>query len=368
LADPPAGAIAQTAHASLAKRLRELRHTRFPDARLTQSDVALALSEDEPVGVSALSAWENTRTPTLPSRRRLAAYARFFATERSIEGDRPHLVALTELSATEDQARKDLERELFQLRDNDAGEVPSPRQSWRFTDGAPVTVICSEVSKSNEVELGRLSDVDNPNYTELYSYADLDAFVELFGHLRSSNPESSINFCLASQVTRKQLVNHIVLLGGIGVNDVTRRLNLSVKLPIRQVKSEEIQTGEVFEIDSDYHRGAQFKPRWQDDNPGTLENPGILIEDVAMLARLPNPYNALRTLTYCNGIHSRGVIGAVRCLTDEDVRDDNENYLKENFFESDRFVLLVRVQVVGSQTISPSLKNPGTILFQWPEP
>jgi hypothetical protein len=86
-----------------------------------------------------------------------------------------------------------------------------------------------------------------------------------------------------------------------------------------------------------------------------------------MLARLPNPYNTLRTLTYCNGIHSRGVLGGVRCLTDEDVRDDNENYLQENFFESDRFVVLMRVLVVGSQTISPSLKSPGAVLYQWPE-
>ena len=50
-----------------------------------------------------------------------------------------------------------------------------------------------------------------------------------------------------------------------------------------------------------------------------------------MLARLPNPYNVLRTLTYCNGIHSRGVLGAVRCLIDPAVRDDNERYLEETF-------------------------------------
>jgi hypothetical protein len=359
------GAAVPSAPASLARRLRELRHSRFPEAKLKQGDVALALSDDQPVSVSSLSAWENTRTPTLPSRRRLAAYARFFATERSLEGGHPHLMALTELSTSEDEARKNLERELFRLRDDDAGEAPSPRQSWRFNDGAPITIICSELSESNEVELGPLSDVDNPNYTELYSYADLDAFVELYGHLRSSNPESSIGYCLASQVTRRELLNHVILLGGIAWNDVTRRLNASIELPIRQVRSEEIHTGEIFEIAGD-HR-VQFKPRWQDDDSGTLENPGVLLEDVAMLARLPNPYNTLRTLTYCNGIHSRGVLGGVRCLTDEDVRDDNENYLQENFFESDRFVVLMRVLVVGSQTISPSLKSPGAVLYQWPE-
>jgi hypothetical protein len=74
--------------------------------------VAKALSEDEPVGVSTLSAWENVRTPAMPSRPRLAAYARFFATERSLE-DHPHLIPLAELTGAEDEKRRELERELF---------------------------------------------------------------------------------------------------------------------------------------------------------------------------------------------------------------------------------------------------------------
>ena len=86
-----------------------------------------------------------------------------------------------------------------------------------------------------------------------------------------------------------------------------------------------------------------------------------------MLARLPNPFNVLRTLTYCNGIHSRGVLGAVRCLTDIAVRDTNERYLEETFHDSRRFVILLRVPVVGSRTISPSLNNPQADLSQWPD-
>ena len=348
--------------ATLAKRLRELRHSGFPNAKLTQGDIARALS----VAVSTLSTWESVQKPTLPSHRHLASYARFFATGRSLEGATPHLIPLEELSAAENEARSKLERELFRLRENDADEVPTAHQSWHFEDEAPITVICSELSKSNRVKLGPLSDIDNPNYTELYSYGDLDALVELLGYLHSSNPDSWINFLPASQVTSKQLVNHIVLLGGIAWNDVTRRLNASANLPVRQVQSERIHSGEVFEIDGLPDHGQQFLPRWQDDDPGTQERPGVLLEDVAMLARLRNPYNALRTLTYCNGIHSRGVLGAVRCLTDVDVRDDNESYLAETFFDSDRFVVLMKVRVMGGQTVSPILKNPGDVLFQWP--
>ena len=171
------------------------------------------------MGLSTLAAWENVRSPTLPSHRRLACYARFFATARSLE-DRPHLLALTELTDAEDETRRELERELFRLRDEDVGELVFPHQSWRFDDGAPISVICSERPVSDDP----LGDVDNPNYTRLYRFADADA---LIGHLNARNPGAWVNYPLASQVTRKDLINHIVLLGGIAWNDVTRRLNAS---------------------------------------------------------------------------------------------------------------------------------------------
>jgi hypothetical protein len=218
---------------------------------------------------STLSAWENPSKPTLPSKDRLAAYARFFATARSLEGS-PHLLPLTDLTDTEDEVRRGLERELSRLRDQGTGETAS-HESWRFDDSAPITIICSELTKSDEVRLGPLSDVDNPNYTRLYSFADADALIELIGHLNSSNPEASVTFLLASQVTRKDLINHIVLLGGIAWNDVTRRLNAGAELPVRQVNHEKIYSGEVFEIEDGGGKGQLFLPRFQNGDPGTAE-------------------------------------------------------------------------------------------------
>lgn len=361
MGEPTPSPTASVTAAALARRLRKLRSSQFPGVRLKQSDVAQALSDDEAVAVSTLSAWENASKSALPSKDRLAAFARFFATPRSLEG-RPHLLPSADLTDAEDAVRSELERELFRLRDEGA----SPHESWRFDDGAPITIICSELTKSDEVRLGPLSDVDNPNYTRLYSFADADALIELIGHLNSYNPGASINFLLASQATRKDLINHIVLLGGIAWNDVTRRLNAGAELPVRQVNHEKIHSGEVFEIGDGNNRGQVFLPHFQNEDPGTAERPGVLLEDVAMLGRARNPFNTLRTLTYCNGIHSRGVLGAVRCLIDADVRDANESYLEETFPDTDRFVILMRVQVLGAETMSPSLRNPGAVLFQWP--
>jgi hypothetical protein len=353
------------ATASLARRLRELRLSRFPEARLTQGEVAQALSEDEPVAISTLSAWENVRVPTLPSRTRLSTCARFFATERSLDRA-PHLVPLTDLNPAELEAYKELERELFRLRDADAGEVPASPRSWQFEDDAAITVICADLDETEKIMLRPYSDQNDPNYTELFTYANLDALVALLGHLHSENPNTTIRFCKASETTSDDLTNHLVLLGGIAWNDVTHRLNDRAGLSVRQVSNAECLSGSVFELQSGPDQGKQFTPRWRDAT-GTAEEGRSLLEDVAMLARLPNPFNVLRTLTYCNGVHSRGVLGAVRCLTDPAVRETNERYLEDLFADSDRFMILTRVPVVGSRTITPILGNPDTVLYGWPK-
>jgi hypothetical protein len=89
-----------------------------------------------------------------------------------------------------------------------------------------------------------------------------------------------------------------------------------------------------------------------------------MVGDVALLARLTNPFKSSRTLTICNGIHSRGVLGAVRCLTDVRVRDANEAYLAERFPEG-RFAMLLRIPVLLGEAISPDLESPEARLFEW---
>jgi hypothetical protein len=103
-------------------------------------------------------------------------------------------------------------------------------------------------------------------------------------------------------------------------------------------------------------------PQW---SAVTDEFPRELIEDVGLLVRMPNPLNSNRTLTMCNGIHSRGVLGAVRTLTDAMLRESNEKYIAQNFPEN-QFGILMRVQVIGGETLTPDFSTAGTVLYQWP--
>ena len=89
-----------------------------------------------------------------------------------------------------------------------------------------------------------------------------------------------------------------------------------------------------------------------------------LVEDLAFLARLKNPFNVSRTLTIFNGVHSRGVVGAVLALTDEVLGPSNEEYLSRRFGD-EGFAILAKVPIVSGRALAPDLQNPAMRLFEW---
>lgn len=239
--------------------------------------------------------------------------------------------------------------------------TPQTTTSWHFSDSGPVTLICAKLPRE---KTSPLADPTDPNYTELLSYADLDAFAELYGHIRAENPTMDVFYKLSSRFSPNDLSGHMVLLGGIGWNEITERVSTMSHLPIRQVADPKIQTGEIFIVDSD-GREQKFLPKWT-VYPGGLEDRSELIEDVGLIARTPNPLNSSRSLTICNGIHSRGVLGAVRALTDARLRESNEKYITENFADRSTFAILARVPVIEGRTMTPDLRAVDCVLYQWP--
>jgi hypothetical protein len=130
------------------------------------------------------------------------------------------------------------------------------------------------------------------------------------------------------------------------------------QVPISQTAVDDLETGEIFQVWT--NGGTQsFYPEYADLGEG-ME----LIADIGYIARLRNPFKISRTLTICNGIHSRGVFGAVRCLTDASVREENEKYLANRFPEGD-FAMLLRVPLMTNESLSPDLQNPEAWLFEW---
>jgi hypothetical protein len=183
--------------------------------------------------------------------------------------------------------------------------------------------------------------------------------MELHGHVRAENPTATVHFKTPPEIERDDLTGHLILLGGVGWNEITGRLSEMAKLPITQV-NDLLETGEIFAVEV---AGAerQFWPEWAD------EGKTILASDVGMLARVRNPLNANRTLTICNGIHSRGVYGAVRTLTDAELRDGNERYISTNFGDAESFAILMAVQVINNKAMTPDFNSANVVLYTWSE-
>src|SRR5262249_44665544 len=99
----------------------------------------------------------------------------------------------------------------------------------------------------------------------------------------------------------------------------------------------------------------------------TFDDEGRLVtQDVGLLARTPNPFDPSRTLTICNGVFTRGVYGAVRCITDSEFRAKNEDYLTTRFCDTTTFAIVTPVPVIDHATATPDLTSVGNRLYEFP--
>jgi transcriptional regulator with XRE-family HTH domain len=354
----------------LSRRLRELRKEAWTGVTITQAQLASTLGVSGP----SVSSWESPSNPKPPPEDRLVAYAAFFATARSADGGRLQLIDTGELTR-EERARKDeLEAELLALRAAVVGaddrhnyrDAPYAGRAdrigggpWHFPDLRPVTIVCAPLPPEMR-ELMPYTDPRDPDYIELYTYADLDALVELHGHIRAVNPNSEVRIGVASELDTDDYTTHLVLLGGVDWNVLTRDVLDSLPLPVAQVARDDNPHG-AFEI-SDGGRRRSFGPVLRQEG-----DRNTLLEDVAHFFRGPSPYNRKRTLTICNGMFGRGTYGAVRTLTDARFRDRNADYVRSRFPDSDTFSILSRVHVVGGKVLTPDWTVAEARLHEWPE-
>jgi hypothetical protein len=167
----------------LARALRDLRISTWPDREVTQSQLAKALSSEGRVAGPTLSSWEALTSPKTPPVSRISAYARFFCTPRSLE-DEPHLIPEDQLTPEELDRFRELESQLLQ---RFRPEELALQHIFRF-DVGPVVVICPDTPTKVQ---GSLAKEDDPNFTKLQQYGDLDALIQLYGHLRAETQAST---------------------------------------------------------------------------------------------------------------------------------------------------------------------------------
>ncbi len=342
---------------ALARRLKGLREGQWPDAGLTQAHLAQALGG---LSVSLISSWENTEKPTRPPIRRLEAYATLFATRRSWDGKSLRVLPLEELTDDEHLLRKEVFEELMRLREGKEVPKPTTADVWTFPEGEDVTIVCAELPRELRSHLS-YADPESADFVTLYTYADPDALIELYGHIRARNPDNRVSFHTTEELTPDDYTTHLVLLGGVDWNTVTAAVIERVDLPVEQVvRADDAPTSEPggFRVQRD-GESVLFPP--------LLDDEGHLLEDVAHFYRGTSPFNRKRTATVCNGMYGRGTLGAVRALTDIRFRDRNEAYLRERFGGAASFSIISRVPVVQGQGLTPDWTIGENRLHEWPE-
>lgn len=348
----------------LARRLRALRQERWPDKRVTQGELAAALGASVPL----ISSWESRKNPKPPPIERLEAYATFFASERSVSKHPYRLLAESQLTSEERARRDELLGELTTLRNGTQGQEgagraddPFANSHWRFPPRQDITIVGSELPPEYRRKLSPYTDPNAPDFVELYRYPDLDALLELFGHIRAANPRSDVHIRPPSRLERDDITSHLVLLGGVDWNPITRDLLLHhVELGVRQLlRKNEAEPG-GFEI-TDGGKKRLFSPVLRES-----DGQATLVEDLALFYRAPNPFNDKRTVSICNGSYQRGTYGVVRALTDTRFRDRNDAYLRRRFAGHDAFSIISRVTVLQGEVVTPDWTKSDDLLYEWP--
>jgi hypothetical protein len=389
----------------LARRLRALREEQWPDLKITQPQLGRALGgEKKPLSVPLISSWESQTNPKIPPYSRLEGYAQLFATRRSFDGGTPRLIKPDDMDAAERQAMAELRQELGQLRTGamraasglapGAVSVPLPAAGaavspgtgtpgpaavaldlveaarmdevaaslntgpWRFRDGKTVTLVCAQLPDDLRAA-DEYTDLDSPDYIQLYTYSELDALFELYGHLRAANPANQIDLRIADLLTPDEFTSHLVSLGGIDWNAATSTLLQDLQLPVNQVANWG-KGGADDDVYFESDDGQKFRPGLDE-----IDGKKKLQFDVALFARAVNPYNKLRTVTICSGMYGRGTFGAVRALTDARFRDRNTRYVNSRFGNTSSYCIITRVPVRNGATITPDWTEDDFKLFEW---
>jgi hypothetical protein len=203
------------------------------------------------------------------------------------------------------------------------------------------------------------SDPSDPDHVEIFSYADPDALLELYGHVRASNPQLTVRIRTANRMRPDDYIGHLAILGGTDWNTATRDLISRLGLPVRMALRDGRPGSGTFEVGD----GTRFSPVLLETPPGRH----LLAEDVTFFFRGTNPFNAGCTVTICAGLYARGTLAAVGALTDPILRGRNESYVRTRFANSPAFGILARAHVVNEVVMPPDWSVTENRLYEWPE-
>jgi hypothetical protein len=260
-----------------------------------------------------------------------------------------------ELTADERDRMEELHEELLSLRDSAVSHArvsPSSeaKSMWHFPDGSRITLVCYRLPENRRRPVPETGDL---NYVRFADLADLDTLIDIYGAIRAYNPTSRVVIKAAQDLTKTDVTNHLVLIGGLTWATVTPWFSRIFHIPIEAEDPAERGAIVVHEPDG---RDCELKYTLVDNE---------LIEDVGFFVRGGNPSAPRRTLTICGGITTRGVHGAALCFIDWEMRERNDRWLIPHFPDGSTYCIVMRVPVVNGDPLPPDLSKKESRLFEW---
>jgi hypothetical protein len=232
---------------------------------------------------------------------------------------------------------------------------------WRFPPAEPVMITCGRIPESM-VNNFSASDRRDPDYVDLLTYADPDALVHLFGHIRALNPAHDVKFATTSNLQPADYSSHLVLIGGSDFNLLARDMFSTLRLPVKM--SPRLTESDWLGLEvTDGGRTQRFSPVLDDDYGSRT-----LREDVILFFRGVNPVAPPRTITICAGMYARGTLAAAQCLTDPPFGPRNQAYLRRKVGGHRHFGFVARARVMNGMVAPPDLTNPAHRLYEWMRP
>jgi hypothetical protein len=261
-----------------------------------------------------------------------------------------------DLTVQERDRMKELTQELLDLRKTaaPAGKSPSSGEAqsiWHFPDGSRITLVCSRVPSDRQRPQRDAGDL---NYVRFADLADLDTLIDIHGAIRACNPTSRVVIKAAQDLTKQDVTNHLVLIGGLAWSKVTPWFGRIFNIPI--------QAGDPADRNAIVVRNADGE---EDEFTYELEN-GQLVEDVGFLVHGENPSAPRRMLIICGGITTLGVHGSALCFIDWEMQERNDQYRKGRFSGKSTYCVVMKVPVVNNDPLAPDLSRKENRLFEWP--
>ncbi|MCA1682002.1 MAG: hypothetical protein LC700_02455 [Actinobacteria bacterium] len=218
---------------------------------------------------------------------------------------------------------------------------------WEFHSPRPVHLICGQVPNENRPSW---TNPDYHYYIRLSTFADADTLLIVAAYLRKSRIRNAIYERTYREVTPQDKTDNLVLIGGI--NPLVKDMSVRLRVPFHQVDGGKGEPDPFKDIDS----GQLYLPKFADS---------ILVEDVSMLVRVPHPLSTGQLVIICSGVLTHGVEGAALAVSSEQVRQENDEYLRNQFGHNPYFAILFRTAIVDNANVPPSFATPDTVLHAY---